>query len=80
MPGIDKPANADDSWRPSILEHLRFAQIAISFAERNNRPADPAPEPQMMETYWKSYEDKRGYTPAQRMQAKGLRDLMKKFR
>jgi len=35
MPGIDKPANADDDWRPSIIDHIRLCGIAMRFDERN---------------------------------------------
>lgn len=37
MKGIDRPPGADDDWRGSILDHLRHAQIAIAFQERQER-------------------------------------------
>jgi hypothetical protein len=33
--GIDKPQDADDDWRGSILECYRHAKIALDFEERN---------------------------------------------
>jgi hypothetical protein len=32
--GIDRPENAPDDWRPSLLECIRHAQIAINFEDR----------------------------------------------
>ena len=35
--GIERPEYADDSWRPSIADMMRHAEIAIAFAERDKR-------------------------------------------
>lgn len=36
MKGIDRPADADEDWKPSILEHIRHARIAMDFNDRND--------------------------------------------
>lgn len=35
MKGIDRPADADEDWKGSILDHIRHARIAMTFNERN---------------------------------------------
>ena len=70
LKGIDRPEGADEEWRGSILDHLRHAQIAISFAERNKignqHDAEPPPVSRdHLESYWQRYEVNRGMTPAQ---------------
>lgn len=37
MKGIDRPPDADEDWRGSILDHLRHAEIASAFEERKAR-------------------------------------------
>lgn len=32
--GLDRPDNADESWRPSIMEVVRHACIALAFEDR----------------------------------------------
>lgn len=39
MKGIDRPEGAPEDWRGSIFDHLRHANIAISFRERDKREA-----------------------------------------
>ncbi len=44
IPGIDRPANADEEWRPSLMEMMRHARIAMDFEDRNKiRPIDEVP-------------------------------------
>lgn len=66
LKGIDRPEHADDDWRPSILEHIRHAEIAIAFEERDK--AGPPPQ-SSMDGYWEWYYRHRGFTPAQREQS-----------
>lgn len=33
LKGIDRPDNADESWRPSIMEHARHGIIALAFED-----------------------------------------------
>ena len=37
MKGIDRPAHADEDWRPSLMDHIRHQQIALAFEERLER-------------------------------------------
>jgi hypothetical protein len=75
IPGIDRPAHADNDWRPSLLDSIRLAEIAMAFERRNERPIERAVEPPMSTDswarYWAWYE--RDYTPAQRENAAAWR-------
>lgn len=79
MKGIDRPEGADESWRGSILDHLRHASIAISFAERNQSAIARPMMHDELEAYWRRYEDSRGFTQAQRENAATHRRLMRKY-
>jgi hypothetical protein len=35
MKGIDRLPDADEDWKPSIMEHIRHARIDIAFEERD---------------------------------------------
>jgi hypothetical protein len=64
--GIDRPENADEEWRGSLLECIRHAQIAMAFENRNTRhvPEDhPLSRP----------DDAKRYTSAQLAQVMVLR-------
>lgn len=37
MRGIDRPEGADEYWKPSILDHLRFAEMQIEQDRRQRR-------------------------------------------
>ena len=76
MAGITRPEWADDEWKPSLLEHIRQAQIAIAFEERNQRL--PISHIEIQPEAWeiKMF----GWTPAQVEQVKVHRTLMRKFR
>jgi hypothetical protein len=50
IPGIDRPANADEDWRPSLMEMMRHARIAMDFENRNKKPP-PAVAPRPRE-FW----------------------------
>lgn len=65
MKGIDRPVDAPDDWRGSILDHIRHAQIAIAFEERNKRP-EPQKSSLSQPGDWR-------YTPAQLQQVDVLR-------
>jgi hypothetical protein len=73
LKGIDRPEGADDDWRPSIMEHLRHAQIAMAFERRNERPAPPVQDDLRRDG------DEKRFTPAQQKQImawrKGLREM-----
>jgi len=73
LKGIDRPEGADDEWRPSIMEHLRHAQIAMAFEQRNQRSA-----PLVQDDLRRPGDEKR-FTPAQLEQMmlwrKGLREM-----
>jgi hypothetical protein len=44
MKGIDRPEGvAPEDWRGSILDHIRHAQIAMVFEDRNDRPPPLGP-------------------------------------
>jgi len=69
--GIDRPENASDDWRPSILEHIRHAAIAIAFEERDkNRPP--------VQTSYRRHGDEKRFTPAQQKQIETFRFLLRK--
>lgn len=78
IPGIDRPSNADEDWRPSLEDMFRHARIAISFENRNKRPP-PAPPAHHMDTYWRRYADQRGFTQAQREGMARHRELCRKY-
>lgn len=37
LKGIDPPENALEDWRPSLMDHLRHAEIDIAFKDRHER-------------------------------------------
>lgn len=78
IPGIDRPAHADEDWRPSLDDMFRHARIAIAFENRNKRPA-PLQPASYMDEYWRQYEDRRGFTQAQRENAARHRELCRKY-
>lgn len=80
LKGIDRPEGADEDWKPSILEHIRHAAIAIAFEERKHRAPDLAPDRNFWDAYWRDYDIKRGFTPAQCAMAKTYRELIRKHR
>lgn len=41
LPGIDRPAHADDEWRPSIMDHVRLCLIAEAFEKRQQQADAP---------------------------------------
>jgi len=45
LKGIDRPDGADEDWRPSLVDHLRFAQIDFKHQQRNNQASLAAPKP-----------------------------------
>jgi hypothetical protein len=57
---------------------MRHAQIAIAFEERKKQTAPPA-DLGYLDHYWRDYEIKRGFTPAQRDQSRAHRALMRKY-
>jgi len=67
--GIDRPENAPEDWRPSLMEHLRHAQIAMAFNERNLKPA---PERNSLARP----DDAKRYTSAQLKQVMVLRKYL----
>ncbi len=75
LKGIDRPEGADEDWKPSLMEHLRHARIAMAFERRNERGAERPAEPPMSADswarYWAWYE--RDWTPGQRQQAAAWR-------
>lgn len=75
--GIDRPANADEDWRPSLMDMMRFAQIAITFEERDKNRQTPPQSNNWQERYWAEYDKK--FTPAQREQARNHRYLMRAY-
>lgn len=78
LKGIDKPPGADDDWCPSLMDHLRFAQIDEAFEKRNELLAAPL-QPNPLDAYWLWYEKWRGFTPAQIVQSRTHRALIKKY-
>lgn len=75
--GIDRPASADEDWRPSLEEMFRHARIAISFENRHKGPP-PAPA-HHMDAYWRRYEDQRGFSQPQRETMARHRVLCRKY-
>jgi hypothetical protein len=63
--GISRPAHADEEWRPSIMDCIRQAQIAMIFEDRNKRPELPSSLGRP--------DDAKRYTPAQLAQVMILR-------
>lgn len=76
LKGIDRPPGADEDWRPSLMEHIRHAQIAIAFEERKERDrlygaiAEFGPVPRHVQDY----------TPAQLSQYAIMRRAFRDFR
>jgi hypothetical protein len=70
MLGIDRP-NADEDWHGSIMEHIRHAQIAIAFENRNekNVATDDLRRPG----------DDKSFTPAQQQQIMILRKRLREM-
>lgn len=66
MKGIDRPPDADEDWRGSLLDHIRHAQIAIAFDERNNAGV-------FVNSDLSRPSDSKRYTPAQLQQVYILR-------
>ncbi len=66
LKGIDRPPGADEEWRPSIMEHIRHARIAISFEERKKKPP---PETSYaagdQDWYWRWLKQSRGLSDGQ---------------
>src|ERR1700757_1065383 len=55
LKGIDKPEGADDEWKPSIMEHVRHARIAMEFEDRDkSREPEPLPA-EYLDDYWREY-------------------------
>jgi len=81
MPGIDKPPGADDSWRPSIIDHMRLACIAMAFdARKRNQEADERSHwERFIDDYMDGVYRNRGYTPAQIEMAKRYRQAMREM-
>lgn len=77
IPGIDRPAHASEDWRPSLMDMMRHARIAIAFQERNKRPPPPPPASDM-DAYWHRYADRRGFTQPQRETLARMRELRRK--
>jgi hypothetical protein len=73
MKGIDRPPDAPDDWRGSILEHIRHARIALAFERRDT--ALRVHDVEVADWEIKS----RGWTPAQVEQTKIHRALIRKF-
>jgi hypothetical protein len=42
--GIDRPEGADEDWRPSLMDMMKHARIAIEFERRNERPSPDSSE------------------------------------
>lgn len=57
MPGIDRPANAGDDWRPSINDHIKLSIIRMNHEKKMNVPPIPDFEPSLAR--------QRGYTASQ---------------
>ena len=73
LKGIDRPEGADEDWKPSIMEHIRHARIAMEFEDRNLRPPTPVVVVNDLEI------KRRGWTPAQVMQVRVMRGLFIKY-
>jgi len=72
LKGIDRPAGADDEWRPSLADHLRHTEIDAAFERRNERPAS-------VQNDLRRPGDEKRFTPAQQKQImawrKGLQEM-----
>lgn len=75
MKGIDAPAGLDEDWRPSIMEHLRHARIAMAFAERQ---AQDRAAPQDISEIWPDW--RKRFNPAQLEQVKVMREAFRRYR
>lgn len=73
IPGIDKPEGADEDWKPSLMDCIRLAQIAIAFEKRNERRA---PDPISLSRP----DDAKRYSPAQLKQVLFMRKRFAEFR
>jgi hypothetical protein len=72
--GLTKPEGADEDWRPSLMDMIHHAEIAIKFEERDkHRIVD-------REQHSLRYVDLTRFTPAQLEQVVIHRKLMAKFR
>lgn len=72
LKGIDRPEHADEDWRPSIMEHLRHAEIAIAFEKRNERVP--------VESGLRRPCDSERFTPAQQKQIEFVRKYWREQR
>lgn len=79
--GLTRPEGADDEWRPSFMDMIRHATIAIAFENRNKifAPSVPGISGFPGDAYWHDYESKRGYTPEQRANAARHRALIQRY-
>jgi hypothetical protein len=73
IPGIHAPENAPDDWRPSLMDCIRLAQIAISFEERDKKLASIPESPPLHRS-----DDAKKYTPAQLDQILFLRNYARR--
>jgi hypothetical protein len=69
MKGIDRPEGADEWWRPSLEDHLRFAEIEIAFNARHKRA--------IAADLWRHGDDR--YTPQQLQQLMVLRRHLQRW-
>ena len=67
IPGIDRPAHADEYWRPSLTDMMKLASIHAAVA---------SPMMQRPPTSYGDWNDRR-YTPEQLKQVKIMRALMR---
>lgn len=78
MKGIDRPAHADEEWRPSLSDHLNWARVDMAQEERRAR--DLAARDQIGNVVVQDWEIKmRGWTLAQIETVKRLRFLSQKY-
>lgn len=71
MPGIHRPPYADDSWRPSLMDHIRLSCIAMRHEQmRHEQMKQPPQESPSFSRPW----DHR-YTPEQLKQVLWLRKM-----
>jgi hypothetical protein len=77
MPGIDRPENAEDCWRPSLSDHLRLASIKYGF---DNRSKNLLPEPDWQNEDSPHWYGNRRYASAQLEQVKIYRRGLKMLR
>lgn len=75
LKGIDRPENAPDDWRGSILEHIRLSTIDAQINEQaeRNRLARNAPAQRAGDDDLSRPGDSKRYTPAQLKQVYVLR-------